>query len=442
MAANSVVQLVSEHGPDLCRVRGEGGLVRGFRRDILTENLSERDCALLVCPRCRGILREACISFGGAHFCLSCTKGNEQTHPNTHVRNTISSLKSTCPLSTRGCEWLGTLGECENHLDMCSNVHEICKLGCDIVLPRYELVNHMSEKCLQRVIPCEHCEKNFRVCNMSSHMNDCLKMLQTCELGCGILVCSEDMERHLEEECVEKKVGCPFIKYKCEVGLIKRKELYQHLEEKRTEHTELKLNAMEVIVMKQNEMMERMSQQTEKKLNATEDMLLKLTRKVESLTKESDFNQEEIIVEDNTLLCTLPNATKLQWRIEKIENMMKPRLSSTFSFSHKFQVDGFIFNFQLQYSDGLRINLCPHIGSNYDILHWPFRAEFLTYLICHSNRKSTLEFKSPTININKEDYYFHSIWKDREIALFPRASIKPEFIRDGAIHLEIFVIMK
>ncbi|KAI6646809.1 hypothetical protein LOD99_9208 [Oopsacas minuta] len=129
----------------------------------------------------------------------------------------------------------------------------------------------------------------------------------SCELGCGTVAYREDIARHLEKECVEKKVECPFIKYKCEVGLIKRKELNQHLEEKRTEHTELKLSAMEEIVMQQSEM----------------------------ITKQNG--------QFKTLL-SITNTTKLEWRIQNVVNSMTDYNHST---SQQFQVDRFNFILQL-----------------------------------------------------------------------------------------------
>ena len=94
-----------------------------------------------------------------------------------------------------------------------------------MVLQRDGLEYHLIENCSHREIPCEHCERDFRVCDMPNHHDECNRMPVTCELGCGMLVCRENMAPHLEEECEEKEVECPFVNYKCEVGLVKRKEL-------------------------------------------------------------------------------------------------------------------------------------------------------------------------------------------------------------------------
>ena len=132
----------------LCRVRTEEGNYRGYKKDILTENLSERDNAVFVCPRCKGILRELCISTDGEQFCSCCKKEGEHTRPNILVNNTIICFKCCCPLLSRGCDWLGTLGDCENHLDTCGYVQEMCKLKCGVVLQRNDHVTHEKENCV------------------------------------------------------------------------------------------------------------------------------------------------------------------------------------------------------------------------------------------------------------------------------------------------------
>ena len=84
-----------------------------------------------------------------------------------------------------------------------------------------------------------------KLCDMTHHFHMCPKVRVSCEL-CGEVMCREDMTQHLKQDCVEKEIECPFAEYKCEVGLIKRKYLNKHLEEKRIEHLELKLTAMKL----------------------------------------------------------------------------------------------------------------------------------------------------------------------------------------------------
>ena len=318
----------SNIGREICLVRGKNGKYLGYKKDILVENLSERENTMFVCIRCQGIMREVCTSSAGEQFCSCCKKEDEQANPNLQMDNMILSFKSSCPLIMRGCKWLGTLRNCENHLDTCGYVYETCKLRCGVVLQRNELNDHEMEKCPLRLVECEHCSNKFKSCELHTHLDVCPKMevscelkcgkmvcredmtqhlkqecglmVEMCKLGCGVkltrnelrihvrdiclqrliqcehckgnfkfcdmqnhfvkcpkmklscelcdkILCREDMTQHLEQECVEKEIMCPFVEYNCEVTSIKRKHLSQHLEEKRIEHLELKLNVVETI---------------------------------------------------------------------------------------------------------------------------------------------------------------------------------------------------
>ena len=113
-----VIVLIEEKGRYLCRVSKHEGKYRGYKKDILTENLNERDKVGFICTVCEGIMKEACISPSGEQFCSCCrniSSGKETS--NVPVRKMINTLKCSCPLIERGCEWLGTLEDCEDHLD-------------------------------------------------------------------------------------------------------------------------------------------------------------------------------------------------------------------------------------------------------------------------------------------------------------------------------------
>ncbi|KAI6660586.1 TNF receptor-associated factor 4-like [Oopsacas minuta] len=373
-------------------IQGYGEEYRGYRRDILIEDLSDRMNVFLVCNRCKGIMRDACMSTDGEQFCECCRKQEslyseqyEQTIPNAHVRNTVLSLKCSCPLFERGCKWLGILEKCENHLDLCSHVYEKCKLGCGIVLQRHKLKRHVCEKRKFRETPCQ---TDFKVSDMPQE--ECPKMALTCELGCGMLICWEDMARHLKEEC--------------EVGLIKRKELNQHLEGKRTEHTDLKLSAMEdnvmqksELIVKQNEMIEQMSQQF-------------------------------------ISLCSITNTSNFEWRIENVQGIVSGDLPPC---SQQFQVAGFDFN--LNFVNNAMINI--HFP-NQEIrkLDWPFKAKFNIRLICHTDLDATLQYESRIIEIKQKECIKFGYYSAAVIQIDAEYATDEHFIRDGGIDFEIFVI--
>ena len=209
-----------------CRVERRDGKYGGYRKDIFTENLTDRDNILLICVICKGILREACISSSGEQFCYCCrvhdpvfpdsefeiqNNAPKQT-PNVAVRRLINSLKCSCPLLERGCEWLGTLKDCENHLETCGCVWVQCELGCKAMLQRKKLKFHIEERCPQRIIKCKHCHENYKSWQLIVHTELCPNVRVSCKLECGMVTCRENMSEHLQKDCglvVETcKLGC------------------------------------------------------------------------------------------------------------------------------------------------------------------------------------------------------------------------------------------
>ena len=532
MADKCVESLQPEIGRELCLVEGESCGYRGYKRDILTENLSEREITVFVCSRCQGVMREVCLSSDrGEQFCSSCIKEGEQANFNLQMDKMILSFKCSCPLIVRGCKWLGALGGCEEHLDMCDYVLETCKLRCGVVLQRDELKVHEKEKCPQRIveckhcrkelkscelathvemcpkmevscelkcgkrlcrenmaqhlkqecglvvetcrlgcgvemtrdelkihvtetcvqrfIPCEHCKKDFKFCDMIHHLDKCPKMKVSCELKCGVVMCREDVTQHVEHDCVEKEIECPFVKYKC-VVLIKRKNLVNHLDDKRMEHLELKMDTMQECMFEESETTAKLKQQISKqneKVSELNENISKLNTTNETMSHEINSLKNEV-----EILTYLLKAIKLVWRITEV-----PECGYDGSIRKQFQVAGYNFDFWfLNCSDNLQIRVYPLRGLNYDKLKWPFKAEFVTHLSSQSKPGNIKKFKSEVFVWKRErihmspftmgEYfmsYSKKIFNDLYsfyIATFPKDEFLKHFI-NGEAEFEIFVII-
>ena len=62
------------------------------------------------------------------------------------------------------------------HLEQeCGLVVETCKLGCGVELTRDELKIHVTDTCVQRIIPCKHCGVNFKSYDMINYQDVCRK---------------------------------------------------------------------------------------------------------------------------------------------------------------------------------------------------------------------------------------------------------------------------
>ena len=240
-----------EIGRDLCRIKRMKEKY-GYRQDILTENLNEREKAILICKNCQGIMKEACISERGGQYC-SCCFVHSKKRQNSSVREMINSLKCSCPLIERGCQWSGTLEGCEKHLDTCGYVYETCKLNCGELLRREEYERHENENCSQRQVKCGHCDENLKFAKLHKHREKCPKMKvschpcdkkikhekmelhlrhvcgmvkETCKLGCGVELTRDKLRIHEKENCQKRQVKCDH----CCIDLTSC-DMFEHLKE-------------------------------------------------------------------------------------------------------------------------------------------------------------------------------------------------------------------
>ena len=120
----------------------------GYKKELVTQNLTILEESLFVCSVCRGIMHETCSIKGGlAQVCESCV-GEEDSHQVASIRSTISKLVCKCALSERGCDWEGTLGGLVEHMKECNEFVVQCpyiKYGCKEECKRGKLEEHRKE---------------------------------------------------------------------------------------------------------------------------------------------------------------------------------------------------------------------------------------------------------------------------------------------------------
>ena len=344
------------------RAGGEGGM-GGFKKELLVENLSERDEKFLLCSQCRGILREACTVVTGEQSCSECIRKGETSLPNLQVRSTVMELTCRCPLSQRGCEWSGELQECESHLNTCCHLLMTCELGCGEVMARNLMEQHMSGACSLRKSKCEHCGVECKVSEVNEHFGVCAGAVVECELGCGQSVRRDQMETHQREECDQQIVQCPFEKYGCGLGEVSRKSLRVHMTENREQHTDLRLREFEGVIDRQNKQIEY------------------LTKKIVALENQN-----------NMLARRLDKSETLVWEISQL----LPKLNSETSgiilklpTSSQLQVCGYMVKFGWWVEgSSLSIDLYMMVGENDRELLWPFRCSAVTRFVSDKDAAS------------------------------------------------------
>ena len=187
---------------------------RGYRRDLLTEETPDNIKKIIFCCQCGGISRKPRVN-DGKTFCTPCSPV-KHTIVDSRVDEIVLQLKSRCPLSTRGCDWLGQLGDIEQHIRVCEKLRIDCEIGCGEVLERWETDEHLR-KCPLRRERCEFCGEEVEASKANRHIALC--------------------PRHPDGE-----VLCPYKELGCDVLRIQRKNLDTHLADNSIGHQKLLLN--------------------------------------------------------------------------------------------------------------------------------------------------------------------------------------------------------
>ena len=213
----------------------------GYRKDYLSQNLSEIEQELIVCKECTGIMREPSLCNGNT-TCLVCSEMPSRPNTVKMVQNSVAKLNIKCPL-LRDCNWNGNLSEADNHLNTC--VHFLIECAkCQQILPRGETDTHKAKLCAMREIECNLCGKNGITRELDNHLTFCLEYLISCPNNCGERFPRKDSSKH-ESECQLKLIECPFAKYGCRAKSMLRRDLLAHKKDNLVEHTDLSLDRID-----------------------------------------------------------------------------------------------------------------------------------------------------------------------------------------------------
>ncbi|KAI6658076.1 TNF receptor-associated factor 5-like [Oopsacas minuta] len=181
----------------------------GYKEDYLINNLTELEQNYVICPVCKGIMRDAVVSVlhSSTISCKTCSKLGG-CKPIQKVRDSISKLKIRCPLLTE-CDWKGELSKAEIHLEECKHVSIRCSLHCGETLKRFDKSIHEEELCPLRNVSCEYCARTGLAEDLEDHLEECPECKIDCPNGCAKEVIRKDVDEH-NEECKKFKLYCPF----------------------------------------------------------------------------------------------------------------------------------------------------------------------------------------------------------------------------------------
>ncbi|KAK8036985.1 tocopherol O-methyltransferase- chloroplastic [Apiospora marii] len=152
----------------------------------------------LICPICRVALVAPVITNCDHVFCQKCLVQAHTLNPVCPVdRQPLLKLSS----ETRSAPKLVT-NQLDNLTVRCPNRMR----GCDLVVARSLVENHVSRYCDKTLVPCPHpsCDKTIARKDMAK---GCLHYEVSCEF-CEQAVQKADLETHQDMECLNRKKDC------------------------------------------------------------------------------------------------------------------------------------------------------------------------------------------------------------------------------------------
>ncbi len=155
------------------------------------------------CPLCLHVTREPSLtSCCGQHFCQACIqklltdnkpcpfcKGDSfTTLLDKKQRRRVLDLKVYCDKKANDCDWVGGLGELEQHLsEKCQFVSVDCQYNCGDAIEKRFLTKHKTNDCPKRPHSCDYCllEGTYQEIQ-EDHLSMCPKYPVKCPNECGM----------------------------------------------------------------------------------------------------------------------------------------------------------------------------------------------------------------------------------------------------------------
>ena len=147
----------------------------------------------------------------GGGQCPLCRDAKFKTKRNNDLDHELHRLQVYCANRSKGCQWIGDLGEVKVHLNLNpiaryqSNGCQFVELKCAFCSAQYtrrEIPEHLT-KCPKRPFTCKYCQKYNSyyddVCNHHLSVCECYPIL--CPNGCSETIPRRSIGEHIENDC-------------------------------------------------------------------------------------------------------------------------------------------------------------------------------------------------------------------------------------------------
>ena len=212
------------------------------------------------CPVCLLILREpyqvTCCGYAFCRVCIErivlcpCCKAERfDKFEDKRLKRSLYEFKVYCSNKEQGCQWVGELGQLDNHLNLNPSqqdqlqgcqLSQIKCLHCFKFFLYSNIEDHQNNQCPRRPFSCEYC-KEFDSCYeevTTNHWPVCGSYPMPCTNKCGETLQRQNLDNHIANDCRLTIINCDFQHVGCEVRL-PRIDINSHLENSIAYHQSL-----------------------------------------------------------------------------------------------------------------------------------------------------------------------------------------------------------
>lgn len=219
----------------------------GYSVPLTTKTLIDKR---YFCPLCDKILKDPVQTECGHVFCNSCVqelkrddggftcpvdkKSFFQVFLDNFIKREALSLITDCPNSNDGCTWKGEVRHLEKHRASCPAEKEHCtNPNCPELVKRSDIQRHVQEKCLYRRVQCSLCGESITAAVLKSHEAQDCKMFPVKCGKCGREgILRGEMESHVSPvngDCEAVERSCRFDQIGCNTKQkMKHSEAMEH----------------------------------------------------------------------------------------------------------------------------------------------------------------------------------------------------------------------
>ena len=412
------------------------------------------------CPVCLLVLKElyqaTCCGYGFCRVCIEqvragnkpcpCCKADKfESFEDKGRKRLLNEYQVHCTNKKLDCQWVGELGELENHLN--SNPPQDKLEGCQFTrvrclhclqpIQRSDVAVHQNDQCQTRPFACEYCKDHDSTYEdvTTNHWPVCGGYPVLCPNKCiDETMERQNLESHIANDCPLTVVDCDFKGVGCEVRL-PRKDLATHLKESFAVHVSLQTKQL-MDVKKENKQLKQqvhllmegltphMSTQS-KRLVDLENENKELKQKVEKLTEDIKAHYISQSLDHSTISGLQKEAEKLKKDLNAYE--IDTPLCPVEIIMKKFEEhkkDGEDWHSPPFYTHPKGYKMCLRVyaggngnganthvsvyftlmkGEYDDQLKWPFQGKFTIQLLSQNgdenHRSGTVTFDADTPDI-------------------------------------------